>query len=469
MFSSVCETNPLNGAALLDGFCAGELPLSRSIDRPRSIVAVGAADFLTLERGTGSVLLGEDLDGDGIPETVRTLAQASGLNHGLAVTATHLYASSDTAVYRWPYDPATKTVSDAPPQVVIENIDASGRHVTRTLAIDPAAAATNTNTILYVSVGSADNVDADSSRSRIRCFDLQDEMQFPLDFQTGIVFADGLRNEVAMEFRPQDNVLWGAGNGPDSLVRSDLGGPDMFNDNPAEEVHRFDMSSTNSAQPPQNYGYPYCFREYELGSSGLGRGTAWAWPSFLDDGTVTDRQCRDVDTYDVPVLAMQAHSAPLGMAFYQYSDNRPAACDGVEPFPESMDGDAFIAFHGSWNRATPTGYKVVHVPITADGTGVEGGIGADPVDLLQSAGDGAKWSDGFRPVDVSFDACGRLLVSSDGSRGVLNVEGAKIVRIERGTQRGSTDPGFSLFGWVRQLLEGLFSWIQALFNWIFGS
>ena len=457
---SLCVTYPLGEATLLEGFCAGILPLTGV--QLRSIVAVGPADFVTLERGTESVVVAEDLDGDGIPEKIRTLVSLEGLNHGLALTATHLYASTPSNVYRWLYNPVTKTVpSPDSPELVIENIDAGGNHVTRTLAINPVS------DTIYVSVGSGSNVDNDSARARIRSFSLLNSQLFPLDFQQGTVFADGLRNEVALDFAP-DGSLWGANNGPDSLIRNDLGGPDMFNDNPAEEVHRFDMAGG------QNYGYPYCFREYYLPNTGLGRGTPWAWPSFLNDGTVTDQQCRD--NYDAPVLAMQAHTAPLGMTFYKYSATRPSPeCDGVEPFPESMDGDAFIALHGSWNRYVATGYKVVRVPVTDDGTGVVGGIGADPVDLLKHQGDDARWSDGFRPVDVSFDACGRLLVSSDGTAGITGRQGAMIVRIDRVTS-GTPDNGFSLLGWFGGLFNSLtnavliaLSSISSFFSFLFGG
>ena len=69
----------------------------------------------------------------------------------------------------------------------------------------------------------------------------------------------------------------------------------------------------------------------------------------------------------------------------------------------------------------------MYVPTTSNGSAVVGGIGANPIDLLRHEGNDAEWSDGFRPVDVSFDDCGRLLVSSDGSGG----NGSKVVRIER--------------------------------------
>jgi len=91
-----------------------------------------------------------------------------------------------------------------------------------------------------------------------------------------------------------------------------------------------------------------------------------------------------------------------------------------------MDGYAFIAFHGSWNRDRPTGYKIVYVPIGGDdGSTVMG----DPIDLLAHEGRDAKWESGFRPVDLDFDDCGRLIVTSDGTR---DKGGATVIRIEYG-------------------------------------
>ena len=417
--SSACIKAPLEGALLAEGFCAGIVPIR--ISQPRTIIALGVSDVLILERGTESVVVAEDLDGDGIPESVRPLvSNFTGLNHGLEITSTHLYSSNSSHVYRWSYDPTTVSITgDA--QVVVENINADGMggapqgHRTRTLVVDHNA------TTLYVAVGSNANIDADSYRSRIRRFPLTDEDLFPFNFLNGEVFADGIRNEVALEFAP-DGTLWGAMNAADRLYHPTLGG-DIHENNPAEEVHRF-------AAAGQNYGYPYCWREYDL-PLGLGRGTAWAWPNASVLSMVyTDEECRS--NFDTPVLALQAHSAPLGMTFYQYSSNRSSSCDGIIPFPETMHDYAFVAFHGSWNRETPTGYKVVYFPTTLDGTGVVGGIATDPTDLLAHSGTSAQWTNGLRPVDVTFDACGRLLLSSDGSRDE-NGEyyGDYVVRIER--------------------------------------
>jgi glucose/arabinose dehydrogenase len=455
---SVCQLAPLSEAYLAVGFCAGIIPVA--IERARSIASVGPTDFLALERQTSSVKVVEDLDGDGIPESSRSLVSLSGLNHGFVTTSQHLYASTGSTVYRWLYNPTTKTIV-GPSTTVIVNMNDNGEggtnggnHVTRTLVWDDVASA------LYVSVGSIDNIDDDSFRARIRRFTITNTTTFPINFTTGEIFADGLRNEVAMEISPIDGMLWGAGNSADQLSRTDLG-TDIYNDNPAEELHRF-------ASAGQNYGYPYCWREYKLpAQTSKGRGTAWSWP----DSSVSDAACRS--NYAAPVLAMQAHSAPLGLTFYNYKDVRPPECDGVTPFPREMNGYVFLAFHGSWNRAIPTGYKVVYVPTTADGKGVKGGISANPVDLLAHEGNNAQWPDGFRPVDVSFDTCGRLLVSSDGSGNT----GSKIVRIEKAESMVAPSqptmapklqpvPAPTVDTPSATLLELLFTYLTSLFNLI---
>ena len=188
----------------------------------------------------------------------------------------------------------------------------------------------------------------------------------------------------------RNGTLWGVENGADRLEREDLGG-DIHNDNPAEEVNKLN-------KPGKFYGYPYCFTEFDLGEYGLGKGTQWAWPGFFSD--YDDDWCRNISNNEPPSIAMQAHSAPLGMTFFDHENS--SSCPGS--FPPDFDGQAFVGFHGSWNREIPTGFKVVRLE------------NASTVDFLRHAGDDAKWPSGFRPVDVHFDLCGRLLVSSDGTR-----------------------------------------------------
>ena len=153
----------------------------------------------------------------------------------------------------------------------------------------------------------------------------------------------------------------------------------------------------------------------------MGRGTVWAWPSFYENGDITDEDCRN--EFVAPIVSMQGHSAPLGITFFNFTspDDRSEFCNGTESFPKEMDGYAFIAYHGSWNRDVPTGYKVVYVQMDENGDAI-----GEPIDLLSHEPPNAQWEDGFRPVDVDFDVCGRLLVTSDGTNG----NGSKVVRLE---------------------------------------
>ena len=394
----------LPNAWFASNFCAFQIPVV--INQPRSIISLGMSDLIALERATNSVVLVRDTNNDGIPDVKTTLFSADRLNHGLALASGFIYASSDEIVWRWPFDSASKKVTGVATKVV-SNINADGNgggpfgHTMRTLAFDSVGR-------LYISVGSNQNIDPDSFRARIRRFTVNNASSFPLNFEQGEVFADGLRNEVGLAF-DKFNVLWGVENSADKLVRDDLGG-DIHNDNPAEELNRFAVAGGH-------YGYPFCWSEFNLPQSGK-PGEVWAWPSFLSSGAITDAQCRS--NYVKAEVALQAHSAPLGITFYNYQASVPATCTGGQ-FPKEMNGYAFIAYHGSWNRDVPTGYKVVYVKMDDQGRATSGAI-----DLLTHTPPNAKWEDGFRPVDVEFDACGRLLVSSDGTGTI----GSKLVRIE---------------------------------------
>jgi len=365
------------------GFCAAIW--ATDLAQPRGLFVTTTGDVLVVERGQGRVTALWDGDGDGLSGAGEraVLASASGLNHGVSVRGGFLYASSATSVRRWPYAGARSDLGAG--EVVVRDIPSAG-HSTRTLAFDGAGR-------LYVSCGSASNVDADSRRSRIRRFDVATVPAGGLAFDAGEVFADGLRNEVGLAFDGQDR-LWGVQNGIDMLNRDDLGG-DIHNDNPAEIVSRFDT-------PGAFYGYPFCWTEFRLPANvGKGPGTMWAHEQTINDGTHSDAWCQDPTKVDVPELAMQAHSAPLDLEFYN-----------GDSFPEAYRGDLFITFHGSWNRNPPTGYQVVHVDIDASGH-----LKA-PTSFFENAG---QSDDGWphRPVGIRVGRDGQLFVSSDASSSLI--------------------------------------------------
>ena len=393
---------------------------------PNGDILLVKARSLGVRNDDSSLILFWDDDNDGVADGQQILVGPEyGLTHGIEYIAPEnnvrgpegmglLLASSDRTVYAWPYTHGDRTrsllgtgaalVHSMNAQAASDDLGAFMGHWTRTLAVSPGD-----QRYLHISVGSLGNVDIDSYRSRIRRVDLtSDEESF--DFREAEIFADGLRNEVGLDFDAK-GILWGVENGADDLERDDIGGI-ITEDNPAEELNKFDGPIGTF------YGYPYCWTEYDLPVYGLGTGTQWAWPSVDEYGEgwgKDDEWCRTMSRG--PEVSMQGHSAPLGMTFFHHSKYDPEKCAGKGTFPPDADGDAFIGFHGSWNRDVPTGYKVVRVPF--DGPG--GSPSGEVIDILSHAGDGAEWPSGVRPVDVQFDQCGRLLVSDDGTQSIFTI------------------------------------------------
>ena len=155
MSSSSCGSSSVSEAWLPVGFCASVF--ARDVREARGMVVdVRDGGLLVVERGESRILALYDLDGDGYAEERRIVASAPGLNHGIALGNGFLYASRDTEVYRWRYDAGS---SGEDRTTVVSGIPEGG-HQTRTLLLD--------GNFLFVSVGSMDNVDKDSSRSRVK-------------------------------------------------------------------------------------------------------------------------------------------------------------------------------------------------------------------------------------------------------------------------------------------------------------
>jgi glucose/arabinose dehydrogenase len=373
----------LTNATVPAGYCAWTF--AEGLDAPRGITTDAAGQLLVVERGGSQVTLLYDDDGDGVSSAQErvVVAQASGLNHGIAINGGRLYASSDTTVYAWDYSGERGLLGA--PTTVISGIPGGGNHTTRTLRFDEQGS-------LFMSVGSASNLDGNFDRARVVKFTAAQLATGTTTWADRIAFADGTRNEVGLRF-DASGQLWGVENGSDNLSRADLGG-DLHSDNPAEELNLFATAGF--------YGYPYCWSEGLLPGVGLGPTTQWAY----DTGSVhNDVWCQTATNVIPPKLAMQAHSAPLDLLFYS-----------GDSFPSEQVGNLLVTFHGSWNRTPATGYKVVTIPIGANGLPASG-----PVDLLSAAtpGDPASW--GHRPVGLTMGARGEVFVTSDATGVVLAI------------------------------------------------
>lgn len=242
----------------------------------RGLIVDESGDVLAVAQRTSRITAVFRGDDNTIQTAVIVSKATLRLTHGIAYDRGFLYASSDTTVFRWPYKPGQREIVSTDEEIVIHTIPGAGDHITRTLVFDKTG-------LLYVSLGSASNVDPDSTRARIKRFNLSNLPAGGINWDNGILVADGLRNEVGLAF-DASGMLWGVQNGADRLVRDDLGG-DIHNTNPAEEMTRYDQLLGT------HYGYPYCWTVDEL--QGHPRGEQFAWPTFMSDGIHTDSWCKD--------------------------------------------------------------------------------------------------------------------------------------------------------------------------------
>jgi glucose/arabinose dehydrogenase len=207
----------------------------------------------------------------------------------------------------------------------------------------------------------------------------------------GTRFATGLRNTVALAWRSQEGQLYGVVHGRDQL--STLW-PDLFDDEanaelPAEEFVRIEAGS--------DFGWPYCFYDPVRARKVLA-------PEYGGDGTLEGR-CTEKDR---PLIGFPAHWAPNGLHFYR-----------GEQFPPTYGGGAFIAFHGSWNRAPlpQAGYLVAFVPFDGDRARSDWFVFADGF----AGANKSPRSAAHRPVAVAEGPDGSLYVSDDRGGRVYRV------------------------------------------------
>jgi len=375
----------LADANLPPGYCAWQW--AADVGNARGIKLDADGNVLVVASADGTVVALWDDDKDGVSDASErmVIASAPGINHGIELHAGFLYASSSSTVFRWAYTPRQALGSGT---AVVTGLP-SGGHSTRTLLFDP-------QNYLYVTIGSAGNVDGDSSRARMIRYPLAELEVGPQTFADGEVFADGMRNEVGIALDPSGRV-WGVENGVDNLSRDDLGG-DIHNDNPGEELNLF-------ASPGAFYGYPYCWSEFVLPAQyAMGSGTQWAHPNFMNDGTHTDAWCRDTNNVVAPVVSMQPHAAPLDIVFYPGGS-----------FPDDTVGDAFVSFHGSWNHSPAIGRSVMRIPF-----GTNGMPSGDPIPILEYAGSDIN-NFPHRPVGLAVSPEGLLYVTSDSSNQVIAI------------------------------------------------
>lgn len=333
---------------------------------PRVLRTAPNGDIFVTESRADQIKVMRDKDGDGRPDQTELFTE-NGLKKPFGIAfyppgpdPQYLYVANTDGVIRFPYrngdlkarGPAEKLGVALSPGGLLRG----GGHWTRDLVFSPDGKK------MYVSVGSrSNNSDNAAEANRARIF------EFNPDGSGQKVYAWGIRNAVGIAIRPGSDELWMSTN-----ERDDLGDnlvPDYISRVRAGGFYGWPWFYLGNHQDPRHKG-----KHPELASQSI-----------------------------VPDVLLQSHSASLNLCSY----------DGKQ-FPAEYRGDIFAAFHGSWNRARPTGYKIVRVPLE---NGKPRGEYEDFVTGFVTP-NGDVWG---RPVGLTVARDGSLLFSEDGNGTIWRV------------------------------------------------
>jgi glucose/arabinose dehydrogenase len=328
------------------------------IDGARMMIFSPGGVLLVSESGEGKVVALPDPKHAGKAE--RTVTVLDGLNepHGVAFYEGKLYVAENDRVRRYDWDEANLRASN--PKRLADLPDGGG-HSTRSIVFHGGK--------MYISAGSSCNVciEKDPRRAAV--------MEFNPDGSGMKIFAKGLRNAVGLAVSPKTDTFWVTVNGRDWL------GDDL----PPETIYDLGKDGGDA-------GWPYCYGDRVPDSN------------FTKPG---DNRCQNVLE---PKVQMQAHSAPLGLAFYEGSE-----------FPAEYRNNIFVAFHGSWNRSIPTGYKVARVKLDDQGQP----HAEDFITGWLAPGEKQKGRWMGRPVGIVFGGDGAMYLSDDSAGVIYRITYAK--------------------------------------------
>ncbi|WP_370308405.1 PQQ-dependent sugar dehydrogenase [Sphingobium abikonense] len=328
---------------------------TNSPPRPKDGIVQRVMNYLMDKAGAGvpsanRITLLRDTDKDGRADT--KTAFLTGLNspYGMALIGDTLYVANTDALMAFPYKEGDTKISTGGRKIIDLPAQSPNQHWTKSMVASPDG-------LLYIGVGSNSNIGENGlERERNRA------VVFEVNPRNGYkrVFASGLRNPVGLAFEPKSGALWGVVNERDML------GADLVPD----YLTRIEFGAF--------YGWP------------------WNYWGGYEDRRVQPQRPEIREYTKRPDYALGNHVAPLGLTF----------ADKVELGAPFIDG-AFVGLHGSWNRKPAAGYKVVFVGFDDGEAGK-----AKPVDVLTGFLDKDGDAHG-RPVDVTADAQGALLVSDD--------------------------------------------------------
>jgi glucose/arabinose dehydrogenase len=331
---------------------------------PRFLAVAPNGDIFVADTGGRQIVILRDPQHIGEAQQREIFADHLNQPFGIAFHEDYVYVGNMTSLVRFHYDKQTsKRTGDA--ETLMEY--PGGGHTTRTVAFSADG------TKLFLSIGSASNIDfeKDPRRAAVTIADP--------DGKNARLYATGLRNAVGLALEPVTGVMWVSVNERDELG-DDLP-PDYF----------------TLIKDGGFYGWPYSY----IGDN--------------VDPRVKPQKPDLVAKAIIPDVLLGAHVAPLQFAFYT-----------AKQFPAQYQGGAFIAEHGSWNRAARNGYQVAFVGFK------DGKADADPVPFLTGlVPDPTDHNVNGRPVGVAVAPDGSLLVSDDGACVIYRVSYTNATSVNR--------------------------------------
>ena len=333
------------GLTLPAGFCAATF--IDNVGGPRHMVVAPNGDLFVVRQNRakgdtaqGGVLALRDTNRDGKADIVKAFGPTGGT--GVGIEGKFLYIDAKTAILRYAL-PAGTMVPTAAPDTIVSGLPGGG-HAARNFVLDGRGD-------LFVNVGSNTNSCQEQDRKTgvkgvDPCVELEtragvwkfSSSQIGQKFSTSARFATGIRNAVGLAWNAAEGKLYSTQHGRDQLFQNwaPMYDEEKSADQPAEEFLQLNAGD--------DFGWPYCYYDTELKHLVLA-------PEYGGNAKDAGR-CASKKS---PVVAFPGHWAPNALSFYT-----------GKTFPARYRDGAFIAFHGSWNRAPrpQAGYKIVFVPAT---------------------------------------------------------------------------------------------------------
>jgi glucose/arabinose dehydrogenase len=330
------------------------------LQEPRWLALAPNGDIFVAESRAGRISILRDANQDGKVDEKFVFATGLKQPFGMAFWREYFYVGNTNAVVRFKYR-SGQTKAEGEPEKIADLPGLGYReHWTRNLMFTPDGKK------LIVTVGSESNVEVEDDPRRAAI------SEYNPDGTAHRILASGVRNPIGLAFNPTTRQLWAA------VQERDLIGEDLVPD------------YVTSIKDGGFYGWPYAY----IGSN--------------EDPRRTERPDL-VKKAIVPDVLIQAHSAVLGLVFYE-----------GKQFPSEYRGDAFVALHGSWNRAKRTGYKIIRIRFN-NGKPV-GGYDDFLTGWMLAEDKSEVWG---RPVGLVVAKDGSLLIADDAANRIWRVTYSK--------------------------------------------